>query len=137
VRRALILALAATALTTAAARAQTPTPANAPMTLDDNTALFCASDTGDIRPMTYANLGVVVRRYAARFNFKLSVQGPPLTLVFSSPADTPYSVTYKAQPYTDDIGHKGVLIQSMHLFLDNADRDITGTPMCYFTEFGK
>lgn len=131
-RRALILALALAAVT-GAAHAQAP----APLALDDNTTLFCAGDLGDIRPMTYANLGVVARRYASRFMFKLTVQGPPLTLVFGDPDATPYSVTYKARPYTDDTGRKGVLIESMHLFLDNADRDVTGTPMCYFTEFGK
>ena len=129
-RRALFLALTLATVLTAAARAQTSV-------LDDNTLLFCKGDTGDIRPMTYANLGVVARRYASRFNFKLTVQGPPLQLVFSNPAETPYSVTYKAQAYTDDVGRKGVLVQSMHLFLDNADRDVTGTPMCYFTEFGR
>ena len=135
-RRALILApmvcaLAATALAAGTAHAQ------APPALDDNTLLFCKGDTGEIRPMTYANLGTVARRYATRFNFKLTVQGPPLTLVFSSPGETPYSVTYQAQPYTDDTGRKGVEVLSMHLFLDNADRDVTGTPMCYFTEFGR
>ena len=131
-RRVLIPALLAAALAAGAAHAQ------APPALDDNTLLFCKGDSGDIRPMTYANLGTVVRRYASRFSFNLTVQpGPPLTLVFSDPANTPYSVTYQAQPYTDDTGRKGVAVLSMHLFLDNADREVTGTPMCYFTEFGR
>jgi hypothetical protein len=130
---ALRIAAAVAALLGAGAAQAQPPPA-----LGDDTLLFCKGDTGDIRPMTYANLGTVARRYAARFNFKLAVQpGPPLTLVFSSPAETPYSVTYQAQPYTDETGRKGVAILSMHLFLDNADRDVTGTPMCYFTEFGR
>ncbi len=46
-------------------------------------------------------------------------------------------MTYQAQVYTDETGRKGVEMLSMHLFLDNADREVTGTPMCYFTEFGR
>lgn len=130
-RRVLILALAAAAAMSGAAHAQ------ALPVLDDNTLLFCKGDSGEVRPMTYANLGTVTRRYASRFNFKLTVQGPPLVLVYSNPTEAPYSVTYQAQPYTDITGRKGVEITSMHLFLDNADRDVTGTPMCYFTEFGR
>lgn len=133
-RRVLILAGMAMALA-GAARAQAPiAPAGG---LDDNTLLFCRGDTGEVRPMTYANLGTVTRRYQSRFHFDLTVKGPPLTLTYSNPAESPYSVTYQAQFYTDETGRKGVEMLSMHLFLDNADRDVTGTPMCYFTEFGK
>jgi hypothetical protein len=114
-----------------------PAQAQAPPKIDADTQLFCQGDDGEIRAMNYFKLGDVIRRYQTRFNFEFSVQGPPLRLVFANPAQTPYSVTYKAQEYTDTAGRHGIAITSMHLFLDNADRDIVGTPMCYFTEFGK
>jgi hypothetical protein len=63
--------------------------------------------------------------------------GKPLSLVFSNPKETPYSITYVVQPYRDVSGRTGILLESMHLYLDNADRDVLGAPMCFFTVFGK
>ena len=87
---------------------------------------------------TYANLGGVMRRYGERFHFDMTVQpGNPTTLVFSKPDETPYSITYTVEPYRDDAGRSGVLLDKMHIFLENADRDVQGVAMCYFTEYGK
>jgi hypothetical protein len=119
-----------------AARAQNVDEASVP--INEQTSIFCPDNTGTPRLQTYSNLGAVMRRYKQRFQFSMSVQpGPPLQVVFSDPADTPYSITYSVQPYRDDAGRSGILLLKMHLFLDNADRDVTGPPMCYFTEFGK
>jgi hypothetical protein len=117
-----------------AARAQTM----ADVPINDKTPIFCRDNTGEPRLQTYSNLGAVMRRYAERFHFDMSVEpGDPLKVVFSRPAETPYSITYSVQPYRDLAGHTGILLNNMHLFLDNADRDVQGVPMCYFTEYGK
>jgi hypothetical protein len=119
-----------------AARAQNIPAADVP--INDKTAIFCPDNTGTPRLQTYSNLGGVMRRYAERFQFQMSVEpGPPLKVVFSDPASTPYAITYSVQPYRDDAGRTGILLLNMHLFLDGADRDVTGASMCYFTEFGK
>ena len=106
--------------------------------INEKTALFCRDNTGEPRLQTYANLGGVMRRYTERFHFDMSVEpGAPLKLVFSNPADSPYAITYEVQPYRDGAGRMGILLLSMHLFLENTDRDITGAAMCFFTEYGK
>ena len=106
--------------------------------INDKTAIFCRDNTGEPRLQTYANLGGVMRRYTERFHFDMSVEpGAPLKLVFSNPADSPYAITYEVQPYRDGAGRMGILLLSMHLFLENTDRDITGAAMCFFTEYGK
>ena len=133
-----IFAFAALALAAAvhAARAQAPSAAEVP--INDNTLIFCRDNTGTPVLQTYSNLGAVMRRYAQRFQFGMSVEpGPPLQVVFSDPASTPYRITYSVQPYRDDAGRTGILLLNMHLFLDGADRDVTGPPMCYFTEYGR
>jgi len=106
--------------------------------INDKTQIFCTDNTGTPRLQTYSNLGAVMRRYAERFQFKMSVEpGAPEKLVFSDPAATPYSITYTVEPYRDDAGRTGILLINMHLFLDGADRDVDGPPMCYFTEYGR
>lgn len=135
-------ALAAAALSAfmilAAPCAQAQSVSDADVPINDNTAIFCRDNTGDPVLQTYSNLGGVMRRYAERFHFDMSVQpGKPLKVVFSNPAETPYSITYSVEPYRDNAGRSGILLDSMHIFLDNADRDVDGPPMCYFTEFGK
>ena len=106
--------------------------------INDKTQLFCRDNDGTPVLQTYSNLGAVMRRYAQRFHFDMSVEpGNPLKVVFSNPAETPYSITYSVEPYRDPAGHTGILLDKMHLFLDNADRDVEGVPMCYFTEYGK
>ena len=106
--------------------------------INEKTQLFCRDNTGEPRLQTYANLGGVMRRFTERFNFDMSVEpGSPLKLVFSKPRETPYSITYAVEPYRDSAGHTGILLNRMHIFLDNADRDIDGVSMCFFTEYGK
>jgi hypothetical protein len=106
--------------------------------INDKTPIFCRDNTGTPVLQTYSNLGGVMRRWKQRFQFDMSVQpGSPLKVVFSDPAASPYSFTYTVQPYRDELGRTGILLLSMHLFLDNADRDLDGPAMCYFTEFGK
>ncbi len=127
--------LAVLLLTTAsAARAQGAAGA----LIDGTTPIFCRDNTGVPVLQTYANLGGVMRRYGERFHFDMTVQpGNPTTLVFSKPDETPYSITYTVEPYRDDAGRSGVLLDKMHIFLENADRDVQGVAMCYFTEYGK
>jgi hypothetical protein len=106
--------------------------------INEKTQLFCRDNTGEPRLQTYANLGGVMRRFTERFNFDMSVEpGSPLKLVFSKPRETPYSITYAVEPYRDAAGRSGILLNTMHIFLDNADRDIDGVGMCFFTEYGK
>ena len=120
----------------APARAQPATLADVP--INEQTNLFCLGNDGQPQFQTYANLGDVMRRMTQRFKFDMSVQpGKPLTLMFSAPADSPFFISYVIEPYRDVSGRKGILLKTMHLFLDNADRDIDGPPMCYFTVFGK
>ncbi|HEY4030685.1 MAG TPA: hypothetical protein VGM25_10100 [Caulobacteraceae bacterium] len=129
----LLLAAFLLAATAPAAHAQTPdVPINA------QTQIFCRDNTGTPVLQTYSNWGAVMRRYADRFHFDMSIQsGQPEQVVFSNPAETPYSITYTVEPYRDPAGRSGILLDKMHLFLDNADRDVDGVPMCYFTEYGK
>jgi hypothetical protein len=106
--------------------------------INAQTQIFCRDNTGEPVLQRYSNLGGVMRRYAERFHFDMSVQpGSPLKVVFSKPEETPYSITYSVEPYRDEAGRTGILLDKMHIYLDNADRDIEGPPMCYFTEFGK
>jgi hypothetical protein len=106
--------------------------------INEKTPIFCRDNTGEPVLQTYAALGGVMRRYAERFHFDMSVEpGKPLKVVFSNPSESPYSITYTVEPYRDPAGHTGILLDKMHLFLDNADRDVDGVPMCYFTEYGK
>jgi hypothetical protein len=131
--RAVLAALLLAACTTMA-EAQS----NADVPINAQTALFCRDNTGEPVLQKYSDLGGVMRRYAERFHFDMSVQpGKPLKVVFSKPDETPYSITYSVEPYRDDAGRSGILLDSMHIYLDNADRDVAGPPMCYFTEFGK
>jgi len=121
----------------AAVRAQGPVPA-AEVPINDKTQLFCRDNTGEPRLQTYANLGGVMRRFTERFHFDMSVDpGPPLKLVFAKPDESPYAITYWVQPYRDSAGRSGLLLQTMHIFLENADRDVQGAAMCFFTEYGK
>jgi hypothetical protein len=116
-----------------AARAQ----AVADVPINDQTQIFCRDNTGTPVLQTYSNLGQVKRRFAERFHFDMSVQpGTPLKVVFSNP-ETPYSITYTVEAYRDPAGRSGILLDNMHLFLENADRDVAGAAMCYFTEYGK
>ncbi len=108
----------------------------APPVLDNTTPLFCKNDSGDIQPMQYASLGTVVRRYQARFAFAMSAD-PALTQMRFSNTETEFYISYKIEPYRDAQGRSGIAFLSMHVSLENADEDIDGTPMCYFTEFGK
>lgn len=106
--------------------------------INQETQIFCRDNTGEPVLQRYSNLGGVMRRYAERFHFDMSVQpGSPLKVVFSKPDETPYSITYSVEPYRDSAGRVGILLDKMHIYLDNADRDVEGSPMCYFTEFGK
>ena len=131
-----LAALAAFVLSLGAPLAQAQSLSEVP--INDKTAIFCRDNTGTPVLQTYANLGGVMRRWKDRFQFDMSIEaGSPLKVVFSNPAQTPYSLTYSVQPYRDEVGRTGILLLSMHLFLDNADRDISGSSMCYFTEFGK
>jgi hypothetical protein len=126
-------ALAVLFLATASAvHAQAPdVPINA------QTQLFCRDNSGTPVLQTYSNLGGVMRRWNERFHFDMSVQpGTPLKVVFSNP-ETPYSITYTVEAYRDPAGRSGILLDNMHLFLENADRDVAGAAMCYFTEYGK
>ena len=118
------------------AKAETPSLAEVP--INENTVIFCRDSTGTPVAQTYANLGAVMRRYAQRFQFNMSIQpGPPLQVVFSDPGSTPYNITYSVQPWRDDAGRVGILLLKMHLFLDGTDRDVDGSGMCYFTEYGR
>ncbi len=129
-----VVILTVALLAAAPARAQ----ALSDVPINDQTLLFCRDNQGDPKFQTYANLGDVMRRYKTRFQFEMSVEpGKPLSLVFSNPKETPYSITYVVQPYRDVSGRTGILLESMHLYLDNADRDVLGAPMCFFTVFGK
>ena len=131
-----LAALAAFALALAAPLAHAQSLSD--VAINDKTPIFCRDNTGTPVLQTYANLGGVMRRWKDRFQFDMSIEaGTPLKVVFSNPSETPYSLTYSVQPYRDDLGRTGILLLSMHLFLDNADRDVTGSAMCYFTEFGK
>ena len=138
-RRFAALAAFALAFSAPFAHAQsTSGMAIADVPINDKTPIFCRDNTGTPVLQTYSNLGGVMRRWKERFQFDMSIEpGSPLKVVFSNPSDTPYSFTYTVQPYRDEVGHTGILLLSMHLFLDNADRDLQGAAMCYFTEFGK
>jgi hypothetical protein len=120
--------------TTSAAHAQTISD----VPINDKTQIFCRDNTGTPVLQTYSNLGGVMRRWNERFHFDMSVEpGTPLKVVFANPGESPYSITYTVEPYRDPAGRSGILLDKMHLFLDNADRDVEGVPMCYFTEYGK
>ena len=127
---------AALCLFTAVPAARAQAPADVP--IDEKTQVFCRDNTGTPVLQTYSNWGGVMRRYAERFHFGMSVEpGRPTKVVFSNPAETPYSITYSVEPYRDAAGRSGILLDNMHVFLDNADRDVRGVPMCFFTEYGK
>jgi len=120
--------------TASAAHAQTI----ADVPINDKTQIFCRDNTGTPVLQTFSNLGGVMRRWNERFHFDMSVEpGTPLKVIFANPAETPYSIIYTVEPYRDPAGRTGILLDKMHLFLDNADRDVEGVPMCYFTEYGK
>jgi hypothetical protein len=120
--------------TASAARAQTL----ADVPINDKTQIFCRDNTGTPVLQTYSNLGGVMRRWNERFHFDMSVEpGAPLKVVFANPSESPYSITYTVEPYRDPAGRAGIVLDKMHLFLDNADRDVDGQAMCYFTEYGK
>jgi len=125
----------------AASSAGAQSIANVPIAdvpINDKTPIFCRDNTGTPVLQTYSNLGGVMRRWSERFHFDMSVEpGNPLKVVFSNPSESPYSITYTVEPYRDPEGRSGILLDTMHLFLDNADRDVKGVPMCYFTEYGK
>jgi hypothetical protein len=126
---AALLLLAATS----AARAQTAAPS-----INAKTQIFCRDNTGTPVLQTYADWGAVMRRYADRFHFDMRVEpGQPLKVVFSNTPESPYSITYWVEPYRDPAGRAGILLDSMHIFLENTDRDVEGVGMCYFTEYGK
>jgi hypothetical protein len=130
-----LAALAVLLLATASA-AHAQAPAGPP--IDAQTQLFCRDNSGTPVLQTYSNLGGVMRRWKERFKFDMSVRsGAPLLVVFSNPAETPYSIIYTVEAYRDPAGRNGILLDSMHIFLDNADRDVEGAAMCYFTEYGK
>jgi hypothetical protein len=106
--------------------------------INDKTQIFCRDNTGTPVLQTFSNLGAVMRRWKQRFQFDMSVQpGDPIKLIFAQPSETPYSIIYTVEPYRDPEGRSGILLDKMHIFLDNADRDVDGVPMCYFTEYGK
>ena len=127
-----LLILACFAAAPARAQALSEVPIN------EKTNLYCRGPDGEPVFQTYANLGKVMQRWSERFKFTMSVQpGKPLTVLFSAPGDTPYSISYVVTPYRDVSGRMGIVLESMHLFLDNADRDVYGAPMCFFTVFGK
>ena len=132
-RAALALILAAAALGLAHPATAQPT---SPEALDDTTQLFCKDATGEIQPMKYASLGTVVRRYAERFSFTLSIDPGMKAMKFSN-ATTPFFISYVIQPYRDDAGHTGLALLSMHMSLENFDEELKGNDMCYFTQFGK
>ena len=122
--------------TLAAAPARAQTLADVPINASTN--LFCRGNDGLPVFQTYANLGKVMQRWNERFKFEMSVQpGNPLTVLFSAPAASPYSISYVVTPYRDVTGRTGIVLKSMHLFLENADRDVDGSAMCFFTVFGK
>jgi hypothetical protein len=130
-----LAALAVLLLATASA-ASAQAPADLP--IDAQTQLFCRDNSGTPVLQTYSNLGGVMRRWKERFHFDMSVEsGAPLKVLFSNPAETPYSITYTVEAYRDPAGRSGILLDNMHIFLDNADRDVDGAAMCYFTEYGK
>jgi hypothetical protein len=129
-----LAALAVLLLATAAAGHALAAP---DVPINAQTQIFCRDNTGTPVLQTYSNLGGVMRRWNERFHFDMSVQpGSPLKVVFSN-TESPYSITYQVEPYRDEAGRTGILLDSMHIFLDNADRDVQGVPMCYFTEYGK
>jgi hypothetical protein len=129
---AALAAVAAIGLPAAPASAQ---PAAAPV-IDATTTLFCKDDTGEIKLVQYVSLGTVMRKFATRFDFKLSVQANPMVLTFSNPGDSPYFISYQAEPYRDDNGHSGIALLSAHLVLENTEETLNGTGMCFFTAFG-
>jgi hypothetical protein len=130
-----LAALAVLLLATASA-AHAQTIADVP--INDKTQIFCRDNTGTPVLQTYSNLGGVMRRWNERFHFDMSVEpGSPLKVIFANPSESPYSITYTVEPYRDPAGRSGILLDQMHLFLDNADRDVNGQAMCYFTEYGK
>lgn len=131
---ALCAVILLTVLAAAPARAQ----ALSEVPINASTNLFCRGNDGQPVFQTYANLGKVMQRWAERFKFDMSVlPGKPLTLMFSAPTDSAYFISYEVTPYRDVSGRTGVVLESMHLFLDNADRDVEGSAMCFFTVFGK
>ena len=134
-RRAGALALAALLLAAVQPAAAQAPPTGRPK-VDETTQLFCKGDSGDIEFMKYASLGTVMRRYAERFAFSLSLDGALRSIKFSND-QVPYFITYETQPYTDDTGRTGLALLSMHLSLENLDEVVTGTTMCYFTQQGK
>ncbi len=128
------LALAAAGLLAATPAAAQPAAPKVP--LDPATSLFCKNDRGDIEVMKFASLGSVIRKFKMRFDFSLSIEPDPMTLVFSNPAESPYFIRIKAMPYKDDNGHSGIALLSLHLSLENTDQEIEGTGMCFFAAFG-
>jgi hypothetical protein len=125
-----LAAIVAAGLLTASAQAQ-PAPAAAPP-LDPTTTLFCKNDNGEIDVLQYASLGTAMRKFATRFNFKLTVQTNPMVLTFSNPAESPYFIAFKAMPYHDENGHSGIALLSAHASLENTDEEIQGQGMCFF-----
>jgi hypothetical protein len=119
------------ALPASPALAQVPPAAPLPLP-DPTTTLLCKGDNGDIQPMPYISLGTVMRKYAMRYNFHLSLQASPMTLIFSNPAESEYFISFEAMPYRDDNGHSGIALLSGHISLENTDQVIKGTGMCYF-----
>jgi hypothetical protein len=133
IRRTLILTGFAAALALPlGARAQ-PTPL---AVIGNTTQLYCKDDSGEIVPMQYASLGSVIRRNQERFQFTMSVNADQTEVRFSN-TDTEFFISYKTRPYRNLQGEVGLAFLSMHVALDNFDQDITGTSMCYFTQFGK
>ncbi len=129
-----LAALAVLLLATASAAQAQPVP---DVPINAQTSIFCRDNAGTPVLQTYSDLGGVMRRWKERFHFDMSVEpGQPMKVVFSN-TEAPYSITYTVEPYRDAAGRTGILLDSMHLFLDNADRDVEGSPMCYFTEYGK
>ena len=127
-----VILLTAAAATPARAQSISDVPINA------STNLYCRGNDGQPVFQTYANLGKVMQRWSERFKFEMSVQpGNPLTVMFSAPTASPYFISYVVTPYRDVTGRTGIVLESMHLFLDNADRDVEGAAMCFFTVFGK
>jgi len=129
---AAMAAVAALGLPPAPARAQTA----ATPVIDATTTLFCKDDKGEIQWEKYASLGTVMRKFATRFDFQLSVQANPMVLTFSNPSESPYFISYKAMPYHDDNGHSGIALLSAHVVLENTEQTLEGTNMCFFTAFG-
>ena len=130
-----IAALAAVLLLTAASGARAADPP-----VSDKTQVFCRDNTGTPVLQTYANWGAVMRRYADRFHFDMTVTvdpGQPMKVTFSNAPESPYSITYMVEPYRDSAGRSGIVLDSLHIFLENADRDVDGVGMCYFAEYGK